>query len=433
MDRRRFLQQGAAVGAGLIAVPASAGIKSSKSPNEKLNVACIGIEGRGAADLRAVSETENIVALCDVDEERLARVGQDFPQAYRETDYRRLADRRDIDAFIVATPDHHHATAAAMALELGKHCYCEKPLTHSVWEARKIAELAKRAGVATQMGNQGHSNNGTRRVVELIRAGVVGQIREAHCWTDRPAKWWPQGIDRPPVSAPPSRLHWDLWLGPAPERPYGEGYHPFKWRGFWDFGTGALGDMACHVMDTAFWGLNLKHPTTVEAWGEPHHPETGPLSTQITYEFGKRGDLAPMKLVWYDGVKRPPADLFLGEKIPDNGTLLIGEKGTILLPDPYGSTFVMLPKDKWTGFTPPPESIPNSIGHHKEWVHACKTGDPTGSNFVYAGQLTEMVLLGNVAFRVGHKIEWDHKKLRVKNCDDAEQYIRRAYRPGWSL
>ncbi len=429
ITRRGLLRDSLLVGAGVWVGTDVA--RAADSPNEKLNIAIIGIDGRGAANLAAVAPTENIVALCDVDEEKLARVGARFPQAHRETDYRRLFSRPDIDAVMVSTPDHHHAPAASMALRMKKHVYCEKPLTHSIAEARALAKLAKHARVATQMGNQGHSNDGTRRVVELVRAGAVGPIREAHCWTDRPI--WPQGGDRPAPSPAPSSLHWDLWLGPAPVRPHAAGYHPFAWRGWWDFGTGALGDMACHVMDTAYWALELGAPKSVEAWGEPHHPDSAPRSSVIRYEFGARGEMPPMSLTWYDGGKKPASEFLGGKPYPDNGTLLIGDKGKILLPDPYGSTFVLLPEKQFEGFQPPAPTIPNSIGHHAEWLLACKTGSPTGSNFKYATGLTEMVLLGNVAFRAGHKILWDARKVRVTNCAEAAQFVAREYREGWSL
>ena len=431
ISRRDLLKGAAFTGAGL-ALSAGSALARSTAANGKLNVGIIGVDGRGGAHVAALGATENLVALCDVDEVSLAKAGARFPAAARYTDFRRMLERRDLDAVVVGTADHTHFPASMMALDLGKHVYCEKPLTHSVWEARQLARAAGRAKVATQMGNQGHSNDGTRRVVELVQSGAVGAVREVHCWTDRPI--WPQGIDRPAeTSAVPGHVHWDLWLGPAPERPYHPAYHPFKWRGFWDFGTGALGDMACHVMDTAFWALKLGSPTSVEAEGEPHHPDSAPKWAVIRYEFPERGSLPPVKLTWYDGGRKPPAALAHGEKLPDNGTILVGERGTILLPDAYGSTFVLLPKERFSGFVPPARTIPNSPGHHAEWVAACKSGGTGGSNFQYAGALTEMVLLGNVAFRVGHKIYWDARKLKARNCTEADRYIRRDYRSGWSF
>jgi predicted dehydrogenase len=299
-----------------------------------------------------------------------------------------------------------------------------------------MAKVAAKKKVVTQMGNQGHSNDGTRRVVELVQSGAIGDVKEVHCWTDRPI--WPQGIERPPFESPtPSSLHWDLWLGPAPERPYNAAYHPFNWRGWWDFGTGALGDMACHVMDTAFWALELGAPVSVEAEGEPRSAETGPKWMIIKYRFPQRGNLPPVNLTWYDGGKKPSSDLIEGEVVPDNGTILVGEKGKILLPDPYGSTFVLLPKERFARFTPPSRSIPNSIGHHEEWIMACKEGSrgaqSPGSHFEYASALTETVLLGNIAFRANEKITWDSEHLKARRSRHADELIHRDYRRGWDL
>ncbi len=439
LTRRDLLKGSVLAGAGVWvgAESAVAATKSPtiKSPNEKLNVGYIGVAGRGAASLNEISKTENVAALCDVDELKLNEAGNRFSGAQRYADFRKMLEQKNLDAVVVSTPDHLHCHAALWALDAGLHVYCEKPLTHSVEEARRLAKAASRKRLATQMGNQGHSNDGTRRVVELVQAGVVGPIREVHCWTDRPI--WPQGIDRPAERpAPPSTLNWDLWLGPAQERPYNPAYVPFKWRGWWDFGTGALGDMACHVCDTAFWALQLRYPTSVEAVGEPRHPESAPKWSIIRYEFPERGELPPVTLMWYDGAKKPPARLAPGATLPENGTLLVGEKGTVLLPDPYGSTFVLLPKEQFNGFTPPKQTIANSPGHHAQWVAACKNrGQHTSpaSDFQYAAALTEMVLLGNVALRVGHRIDWDPKKMRATNCSEAEQYLKRDYRKGWEL
>jgi predicted dehydrogenase len=282
------------------------------------------------------------------------------------------------------------------------------------------------------MGNQGQSNDGARRTVELIQSGAIGPVREVHAWTDRPI--WPQGIDRPSDTPPvPPDIHWDLWLGPAPERPYNPAYLPFKWRGWWDFGTGALGDMACHVLDVAFWSLKLGAPATVEAEGPPAHPESAPKWMIVHYEFLARGELPPVRLTWYDGGKRPPAELFEGEKAEDNGSLLIGDKGTLYLPDAYGESHKLLPAAKFADFKAPEPSLPSSPGHHAEWIAACKTGSATGSNFAYAAALTEMVLLGNVAYRAGKKLEWDSAGIKARNCPEAEPLIRGEYRHGWSL
>ncbi len=430
INRREFMKRTALTGAGLW-VAGSATAAKRPSPNERLNIGVIGVGGRGDADLGGVA-SENIVALCDIDDNVLGRAATRFPMAAKYNDFRKLLERKDIDAVVIATPDHIHAIATLMALNQGHHVYCEKPLTHSVYEARKVVEAAARHKVATQMGNQGHSNDGARRVVELVRAGAIGPVREVHAWTDRPI--WPQGIDRPTETPPvPESVHWDLWLGPAPERPYNPAYLPFKWRGWWDFGTGALGDMACHVLDVAFWSLKLEHPTTVVAEGAPPHTETAPQWMVIQYEFPARDELPPVKLTWYDGGKRPPSELFEGQAVESNGSLFIGDKGKLYVPDAYGDHYKLLPEAQFADYKAPEPTIPNSPGHHAEWIQACKTGSATGSNFAYAGALTEMVLLGNVAYRAGKKLEWDAKKMEATNAPEARQYVRPEFRKGWSL
>ena len=429
-SRREFLKQTAVTGVGLW-VTGRMAWGESKSPNEKLNIGVIGVGGRGDADLHAVA-SENIVALCDIDDHALDRAMMQFPKAARYNDFRKLLERKDIEAVVVATPDHVHAFATTLALSQRRHVYCEKPLTHSVYEARHVAELAAQQKVATQMGNQGHSNDSSRRIVEIVQAGAIGPVREVHAWTDRPI--WPQGLTRPTDTPPvPENIHWNLWLGPALERPYNPAYLPFKWRGWWDFGTGALGDMACHVMDVPYWALKLQHPTTVEVEGPPPLPESGPKWEVIHYEFPARGDMPPVKLTWYDGGKKPPSDLFEGQVVVDNGSLLIGEKGKLYLAGSYGERYKLLPEKDFAEYKPPEPTIPNSLGHHAEWIQACKTGSATGSHFGYAGPLTEMVLLGNVASRAGKKIEWDSKAMKVTNCPEAEPFIRLTYRDGWSL
>jgi predicted dehydrogenase len=301
-----------------------------------------------------------------------------------------------------------------------------------VYEARHVAKLAAQKKVATQMGNQGHSNDSARRIVEIVQAGAIGPVREVHAWTDRPI--WPQGLARPKDTPPvPKYLHWDLWLGPAAERPYNPAYLPFNWRGWRDFGTGALGDMACHVLDVPYWALKLQNPATVEVEGPPLFPESGPKWEIIHYEFAARGEMPPVKLTWYDGGKKPPSDLFGGQAVVDNGSLLIGDKGKLYLAGAYGERYKLLPEKDFAEYKPPEPTIPNSPGHHAEWIQACKTGSATGSNFGYAGPLTEMVLLGEVAYRVGKKIEWDSAAMKAANSSEAEPLIRLAYRDGWSL
>jgi len=424
--RRQFLQQSALAGAGLWL---TAGRASAQRPsaNDKLNIAVIGISGRGGQDLKGVA-SENIVALCDVDENLAAKPCSEFPKAKFYTDFRKMLEQKDIDAVVVGTPDHIHAPAAMMALRASKHVYCEKPLTHSVFEARTVAEMAAKMKRATQMGIQIHADSNYRRVVEVIQKDILGPIREVHVWC---GKSW-AGSDRPKETPPvPAGLHWDLWLGPAPSRPYHPCYHPAKWRGWWDFGGGTLSDMACHYMDLPHWALELRHPVTIETEGPPAHPESAPDWLIVRYEYPARQAKPPVKLTWYHGGKRPPHFAEEG-KMPKwgDGVLFVGAKG-MLIAD-Y-TRYVLLPEKDWVGFTPPAPFIPESIGHHKEWIEACKTGGPTTCNFDYSGALSETVLLGNVAHRAGKKLEWDARNLKITNAPDAMQFIRRSYRAGWEL
>ena len=436
ISRRKLIQQaGLSAGlAGMGGVFSSRAAAQSKSPGEKLNIACIAVGGQGGADLNGVS-SENIVAICDVDEGRLNAAGQKFPSAKRYVDFRKmLEDCKEIEAVTVSTPDHTHAVASVMAMKLGKHVYCQKPLTHDIHEARVMRDVARKQKVVTQMGTQGHSFASYARLVEIIQSGAIGDVTEVHVWTDRPAGWWPQGVDRPSGSAPvPSGFHWDLWLGTAANRPYHPDYAPFKWRGWWEFGTGALGDMACHLMDPAFWALKLEYPTSVEAEGEPRKPDSAPLWSVIRYEFPRRGKLLPVRMMWYDGGKLPSVDILEGVTLPkgSNGSLFIGKAGKLAVE--HAQEPRLLPESKFAGYKAPEPFIPRSPGHYLQWIQACKTGSPTGSNFDYASVLTESVLLGNVAYRVGRKIEYDGKRGQVKNAPEAAQYLRREYRSGWSL
>ncbi|MGQ9697707.1 MAG: Gfo/Idh/MocA family protein [Armatimonadota bacterium] len=434
LTRRELLERaaiaGATVAVGGFRLAEAGPAPKRKSPNEKLNIAGIGVGGMGANDINAVS-TENIVALCDVDDAYAAKTFQRYPKAKKYHDFREMLEKeKSIDAVVISTPDHVHAVATAMAIKLGKHVYCQKPLTRTVSEARAITELARKYKVTTQMGNQGHPSY--VRLVELIQSNVIGPVTEVHVWTDRPI--WPQGLSRPAETPPvPPTLKWDLWLGPIKERPYHPAYHPFAWRGWWDFGTGALGDMACHLMDGAFWALKLKYPTTVEAEGEPRLPESGPLWSIVRYEFPRRGDMPPVRLTWYDGGKLPSADLLEGVQLPkgSNGSLFIGEKGKILVE--HGAPPRLLPESKFADVKLPDPYLPRVDDHYQEWVRACKTGGPTGSNFDYAGPMTEAILLGNVAFRVGQKITYDARRMKAVNCPEADRYINHEYRKGWSL
>ena len=427
-NRRNFLKV-SSVGAAALSsgVWSELAAKDSKSPNQKLNIACVGTSGRAATDINGV-RGENIVALCDIDKRYLDRNAQKFAGARTYTDYREMikAEGDKIDAVVIGTADHSHAPATIRAIRAGKHVYCEKPLTHTVKEARIVAEAAKKHGVATQMGTQIHAGNNYRRVVEIIQSGAIGDVGEVHVWV---GKNWGGG-DRPATGDEvPAGLDWDLWLGPAPVRPYVKGrYHPAQWRRWWDFGNGTLGDMACHYMDLPFWALKLRHPTTCEAEGAEVHPETCPMGLIVRYQFPERDGLAPVKLTWYDGNLTPKE--VAGERVPGSGIMFVGSKGKMFAS--YGG-FKLYPKDKFADYKPPAPTIPNSIGHHAEWIKACKDGSPTTCNFDYSGALTESVLLGNVAYRVGKKLEWDAKTLTATNCKEAAKYIDKKYRPGWEV
>jgi len=459
-NRRQFLANTAAGGLGLWVVGSGSGLRAA-SANEKLNIAIVGVGGMGGSHVNdGEVKKENVVALCDIDDNSLNAASKVHPGANRYNDFRVMFDElgKTIDAVICATPDHCHAVVTARALRMGKHAYTQKPLTHTVYEAHVISKLAaENPKLATQMGNQGHSNEGARRVVEIVRSGAVGPIREVHAWTDRPI--WPQGIDRPKETPDvPKHVHWDLWLGPMANRPYNPAYHPFKWRGFWDFGTGALGDMACHVADTAFWALDLKHPTSIEAKSQGGTSESAPNWSIINFEFPERHGMPPVKFTWYDGKKFPPEELIekygitksvekrvkgddgkehrKHETVPgftDNGSLLVGEKGMIYLDDAYGATYKLLPAKDFEGFKAPPQSIPRSPGHMKDWIEAIKNGTQACSNFEYASALTGMVLLGNLSIRAGKKLEWDAKNMRATNCSEVDEFIRPEYRKGYEL
>ncbi len=427
-NRRDFLKTSAAGTAAISAGLWTGGaIADSKSANQKLNIACIGTANRAAADIAGVIG-ENIVALVDVDKNYLDRKLKEIPDARTYADYREMleSEKGKIDAVVIGTTDHHHAPATIRAIRQGLHVYCEKPLTHTVQEARIVAEAAKKHGVATQMGTQIHAGNNYRRVVEIIQSGAIGDVTDVHVWV---GKGWGGG-DRPEGGQePPATLSWDLWLGPAPKRPFFPGrYHPGQWRRWWDFGQGTLGDMGCHYMDLPFWALKLRHPTSCVAEGPEVHPETCPLGLVVHYEFPKRGDLAPCKLTWYDGNKTPKK--VAGERVPGSGVMFIGTEGKMFAN--YGS-YKLFPKDKFASYMPPEPTIPNSIGHHAEWIKACKDGSPTTCNFDYSGALTETVLLGNVAYRIGEKIEWDAANLKATNTSKADQYIRKEYRKGWEV
>jgi predicted dehydrogenase len=406
------------------------------SPNEKLNIAAIGIGGRGGDDVNGV-ESENIVALCDVDELRGKATFERHPKARRFTDYRKMLDEMhsQIDAVVIGTPDHVHAPAGVMAMKLGKHCYCEKPLTHNVYEARLMAQVAREHKLVTQMGTQIHAGSNYRRVVELVKSGAIGSVAEVHVWLGADFDGPPKPTDMSQPDAPtdvqpvPATLDWDLWLGPAAYRPYNSAYAPFAWRYWWNFANGQLGDFFCHYCDLAFWALDLRHPTSVSAEG-PVHAESTARWTIARQEYPQRGDLPAVTLNWYSGGAYPA--LVQEQQIPRwrSAVLFLGSKGNLIAD--YGR-HQLLPEAEYAGFQRPEPFIPESIGHHREWIEASKTGGPTTCNFDYSGALTEAALLCNVALRTGKTLQWDAQNLKAIGCPEADQFLRREYREGWTL
>lgn len=443
-SRRKFITTATTAMGGFIILPSHviSGL-GHKAPSDKLNIAIIGSGNRGAANMAGVS-TENIVILCDVNEQAIEKAAEKYPKARKVKDFRRIFDKpQDFDAIVVSTCEHTHAFAVLPALKLGKHVYCEKPLTHNVYEAKLIIEATQKAGVATQMGTQIHAGDNYRRVVELIETNAIGTVHEVHVWVSRAWGWQSEEEaklhkdivfvqERPTGSSPvPAGLDWDLWLGPAPYRPFHEVYWPGpKWYRWWDFGNGTMSDLGSHWIDLPWWALKLDHPLTIEADGPPPHPEIAPASMHITYTYGQRGNLPPVTLHWYQGTKKPA--LFIEEKIPQwgSGVLFIGDKGMLL--SDYNK-HILLPEEKFKDFSPPDPYIPKSLGHYQEWIHACKTNTPTTCNFLYSGPLTIANHLGNVAYRSGTKLEWDPKKLKAVNYPEASRFIRRKYRKGWKL
>lgn len=433
-SRRRFFGQIGLAGAALAGVHLGAQkARGEQTPNEKLNLAVIGVTARGGANLKGVSG-ENIVAMADVDANNLAKGAAGFPSARKYADFRTMLEKEagNIDAVVVSTPDHCHAPAAAMALRLKKHVYCEKPLSHTVFEARTLSNLAKENKLVTQMGTQIHAGGNYRRVVELIESGAIGPVREAHVWAS--ANYSGGKLNKSQDA--PKDLNWDLWQGPAPARKYYEGIHPFNWRRFWDYGTGGLGDFGCHYMDLAFWALKLREPTKIASDGPKPNDISCSANLRVEYDFPKRGDLPPVKLTWYDGERRPDllADLKDAQGNPikwgGGGQLFVGEKGMLL--SNY-SKHLLLPEEKFADYTPPEPYIPESIGHHAEWLHGIRTGAPTTCNFDYSGRLTEAVLLGVVAHRSGETINWNAKDLKTIGSDHAQQFVHKEYRKGWTL
>lgn len=488
-NRRDFLKFTAAASAGFwIAGRQSAADElSSKSPNERINLACIGIGGKGDGDSDQAAKHANLIAICDIDDKRLESKARRFPKAQRFNDFRQLFDKlgKDFDAVTVSTPDHTHAVATMMAIKAGKHVYTQKPMTHDIWEARQLRLAARQYGVSTQMGNQGTATDMLRSGVEAIQAGAIGPVREVHVWTDRPI--WPQSpvITAPPPEAPvPAYVHWDDWLGTAPARPYAEKisyktangtqmvepYHPRNWRGWWDFGTGALGDMGCHLTNMPFMALKLAHPDSIYAECEQPNPYTYPGWAKVAYQFPARGELPPVKFTWYEGhrdgqlvlppselvdmvlteykkilVRRKDKQLKSGKPLTliGNGAIIVGDKGVM-----YGLEDVrewqLLPVDKFADFKAPPQTLPRNPlggdmktvdeGQKIDWLAAIKGGPKAMANFDYAGMLTEFILLGNVAIRAnGKKLEWDGPNMKFPNAPEADRWLKRTYRAPWSL
>ena len=436
ISRRKFIGSAATAVAAFSIIPSHAvsGL-GHIAPSDKLNIAGIGIGGKGKANLRNMPG-QNIVALCDVDWDYASGVFKAYPNAKRWKDFREMLEKqKDIEAVVIATPDHTHAVQAMMAMQLGKHVYCQKPLTHSIWEARQLTEAAERYKVATQMGNEGHSNDEVRMVAELIHAGVIGDVHEVHASTNRPI--WPQGLHRPAeVHAVPDYLDWDLFLGTAPFRPYNEAYHPWSWRAWWDFGTGALGDMGCHVLDVPFYALNLKYPIRVQSSSSLVNTESAPQASRVEFIFPERekvGNVAmpELKLVWYDGGITPHRfpDLPKNASL-DQVNLYVGTKGKIISGN-YGAKFQVI-----SGSQNQPEQILERIAdhplgggrHEMDWVRACKENAESRkeacSNFSYSGPLTEMVLMGNLAIRLQdlkRELEWDGKNMKMTNVYPEEK------------
>lgn len=427
-SRRKFMQTTAVIGAGYW-IGGSANPLRAQSPNQRVNFASIGVDGKGQSDSGDAGRLGQMVAICDIDDRKLekAKVTR-FKEAKTFFDFRTMLEEMGdkIDAVTVSTPDHTHAVAAAMALRMGKHCFVQKPLTHTIYEARVLSELAAEKKVATQMGNQGTAGSRLRKGAAIMKSGALGTIKEVHVWTNRPV--WPQGLERPAGTPVPGYLHWNEWLGPAPERPYNEAYHPFKWRGFWDFGTGALGDMACHTVNMPFMGLNLRDPVSVEAKTSGHNQETYPAWSHITFEFPELGGRPALKMYWYDGGQKVDPKLLDGEKLSDSGSLVIGEKGKIMSTDDYGGEWKLL------GMKEPDVDYVESPGHFEEFVRAIQGGEPAMSNFPnYAGPLTETILLGNLAVWSGKKVEWDAKNMKATNAPELDKIVKSEYREGYSL
>jgi predicted dehydrogenase len=453
ISRRTFVG-GVAAAAGIMIVPRHVlGGPGYQAPSDKLNIATVGVSGMGASNTKQCAG-ENIVALCDVDEGRSAKVYQEYPNAKTYRDFRVMLEKqKDIDAVIVATPDHNHAVVAMTSMQLGKHVYVQKPMTRCIWEARMLTEAARKYKVVSQMGNQGHSGEGVRLIEEWIAAGAIGNVREVHSWTNRPI--WPQGMPRPEETPDvPATLDWDLWIGPSPMRPYHPAYHPFSWRSWWHFGAGALGDMGCHVMDATFTALKLGYPTSVQAtisyqFAAPKPGEGGygrrleyhdsfPMASTVHYTFPARSKKYPaLKYHWYDGGLLPerPEELEPERNLPESGTIFVGDKGKLIC-ETYSESPRLIPESRMKAYKRPKKTIPRveNANHEQNWIDACKGKTKAVSNFDYAGLFTEAVLLGNLAiWFAGQKLLWDGPNMRVTNFAEANDLVKPLYRAGWSL
>ena len=484
VERRDFLKASAMVAGMGVWVATGQRVKGveEQSANERINVASIGVGGKGDGDCEQVAKHGNLVAICDVDAKTLGKKGERHPKAQQFADFREMFDKlgKEIDAVTISTPDHTHAVATMTAIKLGKHVYTQKPLAHDVWECRQLRHAAKEAKISSQMGNQGTAGHKFREGVEVIRSGMIGPVKEVHVWTNRPI--WPQApkvTERPTPAPVPKELSWDLWLGTAPERPYGvfykkdkpdqidfKPYHPFNWRGWQDFGTGALGDMGCHTANLPFMALKLAHPTSIEGEAGDLNPETYPAWAKIAFEFAAREDMPAVTFHWYEGRKdgelvHPPKELTdkvmeeynkvlvrkKDKKVKDgkkvelsnSGSIIVGEKGMLYSPDDYGGTWELVPAEAFEDYKAPTQTLPRNKdggdeGQKIEWLEAARGGEPSLANFSYAGLLAEFILLGNVAIKnSGKKLEFDAHNLTFTNDKEADKFLKREYRTPWSL
>jgi predicted dehydrogenase len=440
-NRREFLKTAAVTSVGYW-VAGGVRAEESKSPNERIGMASVGVDGKGSSDSGDAARSGDMVAICDVDDVKLAAAARRFPKAKTFNDFRKMLEEmgKSIDAVTVSTPDHCHAAASLMAMRMGKHCFCQKPMTRSIYEARLMGQVANQQKVATEMGNQYTAHEPARKAAAQIQAGMLGTVKEVHVWTNRPI--WPQGGERPPAADPPETLKWDLWLGPAPVRPYAKGaYHPFNWRGWWDFGSGALGDMACHTVNLPFMALNLRDPISVQAVTSGHNKDSYPKWSIITYEFPELGGRPALKMVWYDGGKKVPPEVIGGKNPAGSGSAIVGDKATMYAPGDYAENEITIIGN----VTAADVKYIRSPGHFQEWVRAIRGGEPAMSNFPnYAGPMTETILLGNLAVWVaagdgpgkecqGEKVLWDAKNMKSTNVSGLETIVKPVFRNGYTL